>query len=110
VYLSVSEWVQLVNHHLKWMLLDPTRETTERWPLLIVETEANWNSRSTYERVPSSVDSVGSVCKNKRICPALSALVGPVQNIFFLPVHFFTIFVLTAQASWTDSRAALPIA
>ncbi len=26
-------------------------------------------------------------------CPALAALVGPVQNIFFLTVHYFNSFV-----------------
>jgi hypothetical protein len=30
-------------------------------------------------------------------CPALAALVGPVQNIFFLSVHYFDSFVPIAQ-------------
>jgi hypothetical protein len=30
-------------------------------------------------------------------CPALAALDGPVQNIFFLTVQFFTSFVPIAQ-------------
>jgi hypothetical protein len=30
-------------------------------------------------------------------CPALAALVGPVQNIFFLTVHYFHSFVPIAQ-------------
>jgi hypothetical protein len=30
-------------------------------------------------------------------CPALSALVCPVQNIFFLTVHYFNSFIPIAQ-------------
>ncbi len=30
-------------------------------------------------------------------CSALAALVGPVQNIFFLTVHYFILFVYIAQ-------------
>ncbi len=30
-------------------------------------------------------------------CPASAALVGPVQNIFFITVHFFTRYVPIAQ-------------
>jgi hypothetical protein len=30
-------------------------------------------------------------------CPALTALVGPVKNMFFLTVHYFTSFVLITQ-------------
>ncbi len=30
-------------------------------------------------------------------CSALAALVSPVQNIFFLAVHYFNFFVLIAQ-------------
>jgi hypothetical protein len=36
------------------------RDTREGWFLLTVETEANGDSRSTYERVPSLVGSFGS--------------------------------------------------
>jgi hypothetical protein len=31
------------------------------------------------------------------LCPALAALVNPVQNIVFLPVQFFTLLVPIAQ-------------
>jgi hypothetical protein len=31
------------------------------------------------------------------ICCALAALVGPVQNIFFLTIHYFNTFVLIGQ-------------
>jgi hypothetical protein len=43
-----------------------TRETREGRPLLTVETEANGDSRSTYERNPSLVGSLGSLCQYKR--------------------------------------------
>jgi hypothetical protein len=49
---------------------------------------------STCERGPSLVGSLlGSLCRYKRFCPALAALVSPVQNIFFLTGHHFTLFV-----------------
>ncbi len=38
-------------------------------------------------------------CRNgtRDFCSALAALVGPVQNIFFLSVHYFNSFVPIAQ-------------
>jgi hypothetical protein len=37
-------------------------------------------------------------CAGKRyFCPALAALIGPVQNIFYLTVSYFTLFVPIAQ-------------
>jgi hypothetical protein len=64
------------------------RETRERWPLLTVETAANgihmtgvlpwlfrWACRA------STID----------FCPALAALVSPVQNIIFFAARFFTL-------------------
>ncbi len=33
-------------------------------------------------------------------CPALAALVGPVQNILFLTRHYFSSFVLDRQSCW----------
>jgi hypothetical protein len=46
-----------------------TRETREGWPVLTVETEANGDSKSTYEKGSSLVGSFGS----------------PVPKIFVLP-------------------------
>ncbi len=60
-------------------------EDREGWPLLTVETEANGDSRSTYERDPSLVGSLGSSTRD--FCPAVTALVGPVQDSFLLTVH-----------------------
>ncbi len=60
----------------------------ERWGgpcWLLYVTEAKGNSRSTYERGPSLVGSLGgSLCRYKRFCPALASLIGPVPNIFLL--------------------------
>jgi hypothetical protein len=49
---------------------------------------------------PSLVGSLSLSCNSTRdFCPALAALVGPVQNIFFLTVHYFNSFVpITQQA------------
>jgi hypothetical protein len=65
--------------------IDITREIREGWPLLIVETEANGDSKSTNERAPSLVGSLGSSSRPyTRFFSALAARVGHVQNIFFL--------------------------
>jgi hypothetical protein len=40
----------------------------------------------------------GACCAGQKdFCSALAALVGPVQNIIFLAVHYFTSFVPIAQ-------------
>jgi hypothetical protein len=75
------------------------RETRERWPLLTVETKANKNSRSTYERGPSLVGSLGRHAGKIDYCPALTAAVSPVQKIIFRTANFFTVLVpITQQA------------
>ncbi len=38
-----------------------------------------------------------SRARTRDFCPALDGLVGPVQNIFFLTVHYFNSFVPVAQ-------------
>ncbi len=43
------------------------------------------------------LDSLGSSCQNERLYPSLAALVSPVQNIFFLTIHFFNLCVPIAQ-------------
>jgi hypothetical protein len=49
------------------------------WPLLLVETEVNGDSKSTNERGPSLI---GWACRavKRYICSALVALVGPVKK------------------------------
>jgi hypothetical protein len=62
-----------------------TRETREGWPLLTVETEANRDSWSTYERVLPWL--VRLACHVDRFF----VLGSPVQNIIFLTANFFTL-------------------
>jgi hypothetical protein len=64
-----------------------TRDNREGWPLLTVETEVNGDSKSTNERGPSLVCSLGCYAGTREFCSALAALVGIVQNIRFLTVH-----------------------
>ncbi len=62
-----------------------TRETTEGWPLLTVETEVNGDSKRTNESCLFLVGSLGIGRAGARdFCSVLAALVSPVQNIFFL--------------------------
>jgi hypothetical protein len=60
------------------------RDYREVWPLLTVETEVTGNSKSTNESGSSLVGSLGLSSRYKRFFSALTAVVGPVQNIFFL--------------------------
>jgi hypothetical protein len=79
------------------------RETRKGWPMLTVETEVNGDSKSTNERGPSLVGSFN-------FCSALAALVGPVQNILFLAIHYFnSFFPIAQQAGQAVSRAGSPV-
>ncbi len=51
-----------------------SRENRDRWPLLTVETEANGDSRSTYQRGPSLVGSLGSSYRQKILFSWLSTI------------------------------------
>jgi hypothetical protein len=42
-------------------------------------------------------------------CPDLPALVGPVQNIFFLTIHYFTSSCPHRPVRWTGSRDVSPV-
>ncbi len=76
------------------------RETKKRgWPLPTVETKAKGGSWSTYEWGHSLVGSWARHAVTIDFCPALAALVCPVQNIIFLATHFFTLLVYVAQQS-----------
>jgi hypothetical protein len=83
----------------KWSrsLLD-AREAREGWPLLTVETEVNGDSN---ERVlgflPWLVRWSCRAMTVQEIYSALAALVGQLENIFFLTVHYFNCFVPIAQ-------------
>jgi hypothetical protein len=66
-----------------------------------VENEANRDSTSTNGRGSSLLGLFVNCWVHHAVtrdfCPAFSALVGPVQNIFILTVHCFNPFVLIAQ-------------
>ncbi len=51
---------------------------------------------------------LGRCAGTKDFCPALVAVVDPVQNMFFPTVHYISSFVHIA-ASWAGSRAGLPV-
>ncbi len=70
------------------------------WPLLTVETEVNGDSKSTNEREGSFLGwFIGLVVLEQEFCvlPWLHALVGPVQNILFLIVHYLNSFTPIAR-------------
>jgi hypothetical protein len=64
----------------------------------MVETEMNEDSKSTNcPSCPSLVGWLGLLCRYKSFCPALAALIDPVQIFFFLTVHYFNALVPIAQ-------------
>jgi hypothetical protein len=73
------------------------RETSEGWPLLTVETEVNGDFRVQMKGALLWLICCAFHACTRDFCPALAALVGPVQNIFFLTVHYFNSFVPIAQ-------------
>jgi hypothetical protein len=79
------------------------RETREGWSLLTVET-GNGDSKSTNERGPSLVGLLGLWCHagTRYFCPALTALVSPVQNIFSRRTLFHVIAQKAGQAVAQD--------
>ncbi len=85
----------LVNFWNLYTVVFVTREAREGCPLLTVETGVNGDSESTRPGL------FRRACRasTRNFCPALAALVGPVQNIFFLTVHHFNSFVPIAQQS-----------
>ena len=68
-------------------LIGMPRETRERFPLVTVQTEVNGDSKSTNERGPSLVGSLGLSCRYKRFfMPWLLQLVQ-YKIIFFSPYN-----------------------
>ncbi len=88
-----------VFHFDSLCLITPDRETRKGWPLLTVETETNGDSKSTNERSPSLIGSLGSSCQYERFffCSVLAALVAQYKIYFYPTVHYFNSFVLIAQ-------------
>ncbi len=67
-------------------------ETRERWPLLIVEVKVNGDSKSTNERGPSMVGSLGLSCQYKTFMFCLSSTTQPSTKYFSSP-HTFSLYV-----------------
>ncbi len=67
--------------------------TREGWPLLTVEKELNMRTRRVQKK-EAFLWLVRGTCRarTRDFCSALTALVGPVQYIFFLSVHYLQIF------------------
>ncbi len=82
-----------------------TRDTREGWPLLMFETELRQIGTQgvrTYERGPPPLPWLvrWPRCAGTRdIFPALTTLVGPVQNIFST-IHYFPSFDPIAPSAW----------
>ncbi len=73
------------------------RETRDALPLLNVKTEANGDLWSTNDGGSSLVVRLACHAGTRNFYPALAALFSPVQNIFFLTVHYFSLCVPNAQ-------------
>jgi hypothetical protein len=80
------------------------------FPTVAVETEENGDSRSTtYERGPLLVGFWACRVSTRELCSTLTALVGPVQNIFFPRRTLFQFLCTHRPASWAGSRAGSPV-
>jgi hypothetical protein len=64
--------------------------------MLTVETDMNVDSKRTNERGSLLVGSLVVSCPYKRFCPALAALVGPIQNFLIAD------FKLIEPLIWCD--------
>jgi hypothetical protein len=84
-----------------------TRDTREGWPHPTDETEAKGDSRSTNERDPSLIGSLGSSGQYNSFLYLPLLLVNQVQNIFSRRTLFH--FICPHRlASWAGSRAESP--
>ncbi len=73
--------------------LASSKEIREGWPLLTDETEVNGDSKSTNERGPSLVGSLGLSCQYKILFSCLGCSSRPSTKYFFLAVYYFNSFV-----------------
>jgi hypothetical protein len=70
----------------------------------------NGDSKSANERGPFLGWFIGLAVPVQEIfCSVLAALVGPVQNIFFLTIHFFKTFVPIAQQAGQEAMLGSPL-
>jgi hypothetical protein len=80
------------------------RETREVWPLLTVETEVNGNSKSTNERGPFLVGSLGLPYRYKRLLFSLGCSSRPCTKYFF---PHRTLFQISLSPSPAAGQAAV---
>jgi hypothetical protein len=80
-------------------LTQPLREARDRWPLLTVETEVNGTQRIQMKEVLLWLFRCACLVGTRDFCPALAALVGPVQKKFFLTVQYFNPFLFITRLS-----------
>jgi hypothetical protein len=81
---------QLAISHSDGEIFDGNRETVESWPLLTVEIESNGDSKSTNERGPSLVSSLGLSCRYKGFLSRIGSSNQP-------STQYFNPFVSIAQ-------------
>jgi hypothetical protein len=67
------------------------RETREGWPLLTFETEVNGGSKSTNERGPSLIGSLGVSCWYQRFLFCLGCSSQPSTKYFFSSLYTISI-------------------
>jgi hypothetical protein len=87
-----------------WGIIPEKLESQE--PLQTVETEVNGDSKSTVQLKGVLPWLVTWACRTgtRDFCPALAALVGPVQNIFFIP---YTISISLSTSPSKLGKAAV---
>jgi hypothetical protein len=78
-------------------------EDREGWPLLSVETEVNGESKSTNERGPSWVGSLGFSCRYKRLLSCLGCSRRPSTRYFFPHRRLFQV-ICPQKAIKIESR------
>jgi hypothetical protein len=77
----------------------------EGWPLLTVETEANGDSRSTYERGKGVLHWLGSLCRYNTFLSCLGC--SRPSTIYYFPHHTLFHFLSPhCPATWGGNRAA----
>ncbi len=93
---EASQFCTILFHENSFLPRAYTRETREGWPLLTVETEVNGDLKSTNERGPSLVGSLGLSC-------------WCYYNRFFPHRTLLQFLVPHPPARWAGRRARSPV-
>ncbi len=86
-----------------------SRESREGWLLLADEAEVNRDSKSTNERGPSLVGSLGLSCWYNRFLSCFGCSSRPNIKYFFPHGTLFKFICPHRPASWSGSRAGSPV-